>query len=446
MGSFDEKAMLKKKKKMKKQEQERAEKRKNLFIKNHKTHPGINLFRFFETKTKSEFPWEEKGIHYGCGPDGKASFRCPRDNVDDESKGFDPIKKCSQCIKCQNLYDKGTKSSKAKAGRTNRKERILLEALDLTSLAKAFEEGKTFKAKECFGNFVFRESDEGFATCEKCVEKTSWGKVCQEGIGFLTIGPTLGGPMVSQAYKIHKSLKHNPFDPIEGHNFEFSRAGEELGTTYSDQGFSLESFKLPKVVRAFVEANALNWDEIYPKLSKDEMIAKIKGIEEEPEDEEEELDEEKELDEEGTDSEEDEDSGSEDEGSEGNGNGDGEDDRESSDDEEEPKDDDDESEGDGDESGDDEEEEEEEGDEEDEEGGTPDDNESDDETEDNESEDDDEEEEFMREIDDELSEEDEEENSEEKEDFAKKLKAQAKAKKDRIEAAGKKKKKKKKKG
>ena len=265
MGKFSLEGMKKKKGEIKKQKEKQAE-RIN-FVRRHSAVDGKNIFRFKETNTGGEYPWEEMGLHYRCGPNKDQTVRCLRDVIG-EADGIKDIAKCPQCVEVDSYYKKGGERYKALAGIKGRKHRVLLEGINLTSLVENFENDNVPDPKKCFGNFVFREEDEGFKKCKICINKDPWGMVCKSGLGYLTIGPTLGEPLVNQAYKIGKSLKHNPFSLKNGHNFEFNKSGEELLTKYSDIGFSLDSYNLPLVVKVFMKDNSLDWSRVYPKVDK----------------------------------------------------------------------------------------------------------------------------------------------------------------------------------
>jgi len=297
MGKFSGEKVREKTKEIAAQRKRQKKKSSSRFARRLVVVDGKNYFRFKETATESEFPWEEMGIHYNCGPDRKAQIRCIRDHVEENFKGFEPFDLCPQCLSLEEDRKRGGAKAKARLKLRYRKQRCLLEGINLTPLHKFFEddEKKFPKPRECFGNYIFREEDEGHDVCEKCVAKTSWGKVCQSGLGYLTVGPTVRDPLISMANKIHKEIGHNPFSITEGHNFEFSRSGEKIKTTYSDVGFSLTTFILPKVVRKYMSENALDWSIIYPKLTSEEILAVMKGVELEPD---EDLDEDEDLNEE----------------------------------------------------------------------------------------------------------------------------------------------------
>ena len=293
MGKFSAEKIKKKQKEIAKEKKELKERIKAGFVRRLTSEEGKNIYRFKETNTKSDFPWEEKGIHYNCGPDNKTHIRCIRDIAIEGKKGYAPVSKCPQCKDNEKNLKGDNTRKKVRAKKRRRTQRRFFEGINLTPLRKYFEEEKKIPTpKKCFGNYVWKEDDDGHDVCEKCIKKTAWGKVCKDGVGYLVLGPKVSDPLVSQSYRIYSQLGHNPFSLKEGHNFEFNKTGEDLNTEYSDINFSLEPFELPKTVVAFMKENKIDWSGIYPKLSVEETIAKMKGVELEEEDDEDEDEEE----------------------------------------------------------------------------------------------------------------------------------------------------------
>ena len=229
MGKFSAKKFEKREKENTARKKRNKSKSSGKFVRRLTSAGGANLFRFQETTSKGDFPWSEMGIHYSCGEDGKTQIRCLRDHADDfDKKNFQPAKKCPQCLQNEKDLKSGVKRKKIRASKRRRVSRIFLEGICLTPLIKWIDAGKKLpKLKKCFGTFEWRDDGERFDECETCSTKTAWGKVCLAGIGIFGVGPTLGDPLTSMAKKIGRSLKHNPFDHEEGHNFEFTKSGEE---------------------------------------------------------------------------------------------------------------------------------------------------------------------------------------------------------------------------
>lgn len=284
MGKFSPKKFKKKEEENAVRRQKSQEKMKASFVRKLPTVSGKNLYRFKETNTGGDYPWEEMAIHYNCGPDGETQIRCIRDVIDEGAPGYLSSSKCPVCAaieKDKKAGKKGDARAKIRASKRRRVPRMFLEGICLTPLIKFFDGdvSKIPQPKACFGTYAWKEDDSRYNECQSCVKKTSWGKVCQNGVGILGIGPTVGDPLVSMASKIYKSMNHNPFDLKEGHNYEFTRAGEGLQTKYSDVGFSLEPYDLPKVVKAFMKENSVDWTTVYPKLSYEETENQMKGVE-----------------------------------------------------------------------------------------------------------------------------------------------------------------------
>ena len=203
MGKFSADKIKKKQKEIAKEKKEQKERAKTGFVRRLISQDGKNIMRFKETNTESDFPWEEMGIHYNCGPDSRGQIRCIRDVAIEGKKGYAPISKCPQCKEIDEGLRSDNAIKKARAKKRRRSQRRFFEGINLTPLKKYFEEEKKIPTpKDCFGNYIWKEDEAGHDACELCIKKNAWGKVCQYGLGYLALGPKVSDPLVSQSYRI----------------------------------------------------------------------------------------------------------------------------------------------------------------------------------------------------------------------------------------------------
>lgn len=261
-------------KKQYEEHQEEQEKKSTGFKRANRWRPtqgSKNAFRIAPPHDKMNgIPYQRRGVHRNCGPQGDKTFSCLRDHPKE------PVEQCPQCIEVATLFSTGDDAKIKRGQKKQRKQRFVFQGLDMSSFVN--EQGKPIKPKEvpeCFGNYVGDETAKGFKRCKKCVETPgSWGQTCMKGVCTWNTGPQLYEPIMDQF-----DLQGDVTDVKTGQNIIITQKGKDGSgrEKYTVKGWV--NFELPKPVIKWMNENLTDLTRYFPPKSKPEIEAIMAGIE-----------------------------------------------------------------------------------------------------------------------------------------------------------------------
>ena len=212
-------------------------------------------------------PFQERGVHRNCGPDGKLQFNCRRDNDDV------PNDKCTQCVENSKLYASNKKLDKKRASKRRRDQRYYFPVIDLSPLL----EDDVSKMPKCFIDYPDDENKKARKKrgCKNC----DWQNACEKGIMTLSAGKIMYNGIMDEFADTDSDIT-NPkkFYPIK---FEKTQEDPNDPKTirYANIKAMKKPIKLPDEVAARLEENTPDLKLVGAPKSKEEMKALMAGIE-----------------------------------------------------------------------------------------------------------------------------------------------------------------------